>query len=276
MIRDRRLRPATERVALAGHGIPDLPTTEGMPARVVRPVLDLRCDRGAERLDRQLPFGTSVTLVEERGGASFVRSHRDGYCGWVATDGLGPPGPAATHRVIAPATLGFRAPDIKAPGPVRLGLGARLSVPGEAGRAEGTERPVLTTACGLHVPAHHCAPLDHRGQPIAVARGCLGVPYLWGGNGPDGMDCSALVQAALEATGIVCPGDSDQQRALGHPIDAADLRSGDLLFWPGHVALATGTAAIVHANAHHMATAEEPLSAAIARIGPPDALRRPA
>ncbi len=54
-------------------------------------------------------------------------------------------------------------------------------------------------------------------DPVAVAALFLGTPYLWGGNSRDGIDCSGLVQAALLACGIACPGDSDlQAKAVGH------------------------------------------------------------
>jgi cell wall-associated NlpC family hydrolase len=41
---------------------------------------------------------------------------------------------------------------------------------------------------------------------------------------------------------------------------------GDLIFWRGHVALVSAPGMILHANAHHMAVAEEPLGQAEARI----------
>ncbi|MEO1427332.1 MAG: NLP/P60 hydrolase, partial [Pseudomonadota bacterium] len=40
----------------------------------------------------------------------------------------------------------------------------------------------------------------------------------------------------------------------------------DLYFWKGHVAIAVDEATLIHANAHHMAVAYEPLAAALARI----------
>jgi len=51
------------------------------------------------------------------------------------------------------------------------------------------------------------------------------------------------------------------------------------VFWKGHVAIATGDGAIVHANAHHMCVAHEPLDHAITRIrdaggGDPTGFRR--
>ena len=45
-----------------------------------------------------------------------------------------------------------------------------------------------------------------------------------------------------------------------------NLRRGDLLFWPGHVAIARDRDTLVHANAFHMMVAIEPIAEAIARI----------
>ena len=60
---------------------------------------------------------------------------------------------------------------------------------------------------------------------------------------------------------------------------AEDRRRGDLVFWKGHVAILLDADTILHANAHHMAVAVEPLAEAIARIdaagsGPPTGYRR--
>ena len=97
----------------------------------------------------------------------------------------------------------------------------------------------------------------------------LGHAYVWGGNSGRGIDCSGLVQAALLACGIPCPGDSDLQEAM--PGTVPDTPApGDLIFWKGHVAMVSGENAIIHANAHHMAVVEEPMDEAIARIGASD------
>jgi cell wall-associated NlpC family hydrolase len=76
------------------------------------------------------------------------------------------------------------------------------------------------------------------------------------------------VQLALDAGGIGCPRDSDmQEAALGRKLSQSEqLRRGDLIFWEGHVAIVRDAETIVHANAHHMATAVENTRAAIARI----------
>jgi cell wall-associated NlpC family hydrolase len=48
--------------------------------------------------------------------------------------------------------------------------------------------------------------------------------------------------------------------------DDTPAKRGDLLFWKGHVAWVSGPNMLVHANAHHMAVAFEPMDQAIARI----------
>ena len=77
-----------------------------------------------------------------------------------------------------------------------------------------------------------------------------------------------MVQAALLACGIPCPGDSDmQEKALGQPLsETASTRRGDLFFWKGHCALAVDADRLIHANGYTMSVAYEPIKVAIARI----------
>jgi cell wall-associated NlpC family hydrolase len=103
-----------------------------------------------------------------------------------------------------------------------------------------------------------------------VAESLIGMPYLWGGRGDGGVDCSGLVQIALAAKGIATPRDTDQQRTqIGHALpDEARLRRGDVIFFPGHVGLMVDEDRLVHANAHWMAVTIEPLAEVVARLAP--------
>jgi cell wall-associated NlpC family hydrolase len=132
-------------------------------------------------------------------------------------------------------------------------------------------------AHGAWVPAAHLVPPERVETDYArTALRFREVPYLWGGRTGQGLDCSALVQLSLAAAGIAAPRDTGPQRAaLGHRVlGDAPPRARDLVFWPGHVAIALDDGLILHANAHHMAVAVEPLAVAIERVGPPAEVRR--
>jgi cell wall-associated NlpC family hydrolase len=75
---------------------------------------------------------------------------------------------------------------------------------------------------------------------IAYAVEQLGKPYIWGGTGPVGYDCSGLVMMAYRAAGIDLPRTTFQQVYSGDPVySTADLEPGDLLFVPGSDGTAT-------------------------------------
>jgi cell wall-associated NlpC family hydrolase len=106
------------------------------------------------------------------------------------------------------------------------------------------------------------------GDPITVARSFVGVTYVWGGRGGEGIDCSGLIQRALAATGVAAPRDSDMQmEALGEEIPAdAQLQSADLIFFPGHVGIMADADTLIHATRHYGKTVSEPLVDVIKRV----------
>ena len=236
---------------------------EGVRHEVIEPIAALRRAPSHEaRLDTQALKGECVTVYEiTEEGWAWGQLEADGYVGWLAANALGKPGPAPTHKVCVPRTLGFPGPDIKLPPATALPMGARLAV------LRQDER-FAVSAEGWHVPLAHLAPIKARQADfVAIAEEFLHTPYLWGGKTSLGIDCSGLVQIALQGAGHACPRDSDMQElALGKSSTLGELRRGDLVFWRGHVAIARSGDTLLHANAHHMAVAIEPVADVIARI----------
>jgi cell wall-associated NlpC family hydrolase len=200
-----------------------------------------------------------VYEVDDEGWA-WGQLLQDGYVGWLPAAALLTAGAEPTHRVAALRTLVFPGPDIRLPPVDALPLGSRVSVT--------RMQPPFAAHNGGYLTAQHLEPIGSTERDfVAVAERFIGTPYLWGGKTSVGIDCSGLVQVALDACGIKCPRDSDmQERALGVEVDPADLRRGDLIFWNGHVAIARGDGTLLHANAFHMQVAVEPATEALERI----------
>jgi cell wall-associated NlpC family hydrolase len=226
-----------------------------VPTAALRKAADPR----AEQWD-QLLFGELFRVLDVQDGFAWGQAARDGYVGFVAESDLVALGAPATHQVAVLRTYAFTEPSIKA-SPVGLySLNALTAVEATEGRfakGEGT---------GWFVAAHLAPVGVALTDYVAVAEGYLGAPYQWGGRESLGLDCSGLLQQALAACGRAIPRDTDLQLAFFAPIAAEDRRRGDLVFWRGHVAILLDAETILHANAHHMAVAIEPLAEAVARV----------
>ncbi|MGP4112841.1 NlpC/P60 family protein [Streptomyces sp. 4N509B] len=86
---------------------------------------------------------------------------------------------------------------------------------------------------------------------VAFAHAQLGKPYVWGGTGPDGFDCSGLTQAAWAAAGVALPRTSYAQVGSGTPVALSELAPGDLVFYYAglsHVGIYVGGGQVIHAS----------------------------
>jgi cell wall-associated NlpC family hydrolase len=95
-----------------------------------------------------------------------------------------------------------------------------------------------------------------RNAIVQAAESLIGTPYVWGGNGKGGVDCSGLVAYAYaHGAGRTLPRISYQQANSGHRVGLGALRPGDLVAWdnsprnPGadHIAVYAGNGYIIEA-----------------------------
>jgi cell wall-associated NlpC family hydrolase len=228
-------------------------------------------------MDSQLLFGESVRVFEQAGGWAWVQATADGYVGYLKAACLGPAGNEPTHRVASGQTV-VLSDEQQVAAPIHtLSLGARVSVVEEGERFH-------RLASGGYVFAEHLCPVASVEQDwVSVAERLLGLPYLWGGRGHGGIDCSGLVQLALESCSIPCLRDSDQQaQSVGQPIGHSPpaWQRGDLVYVPGHVLIVRDADTVIHATGFRWAVIVEPTQQALARLSlrgfDVSAVRRPA
>ncbi|MFF2042397.1 C40 family peptidase [Kitasatospora sp. NPDC058170] len=98
-------------------------------------------------------------------------------------------------------------------------------------------------AKGAAAPPPAARPWSAEGAAAAVAfaRSRIGLPYVWGGEGPGGYDCSGLTMMAWRQAGRQLNHFAADQYAQSTPIGYRQLRPGDLVFWTD-----TGRAADIH------------------------------
>lgn len=224
-----------------------------------------RAARADAPIDTQALYGECAEFLEAEENFARVRLLRDDYIGFIQADMLSQEMFEPTHRVIVPHTLLYAETDFKKPSVASLTMGAEVRVIGE-------DEKYARLHNGSYVFAQHLRPVDFRAADfVAVAEQFLHAPYFWGGKSSLGIDCSGLVQLSLYMSGRTVPRDSGpQEKLIGEPLPAKlsyeDIQRGDLLFWPGHVAIARGYGTMIHATANVMLVTIESIAKACERI----------
>jgi hypothetical protein len=232
--------------------------TRGRVALHVRPSADAL-------LETELLFGQQFHVYESTNGWAWGQSTFDCCVGYVHTIACAVEPVTPDHRVAALATPLLPGADAKRPARDLLPMNAAVKV---LDRENGFAR----IAPDGYVFEGHLERIEKFASDwVAVAERFAGTPYVWGGRTHAGIDCSGLVQTALEACGRHSPRDTDlQEKALGQrvecPADFSNLARGDLLFWTGHVAIVLDPVRVLHATSFCMEVAIEPLREAVRRI----------
>ncbi len=137
------------------------------------------------------------------------------------------PGTLTTRPALATGGIGVDTP----PPPTVAAQSSECRAAGEG----------LTGPGGGGLPAAYALPTAGQGaRAVQQALAQLGKPYVWGGVGPTGFDCSGLTMTSWAAAGVAIPRTAAAQSTTGIPVPGlASLQPGDLLFIAG----SNGTAA---------------------------------
>lgn len=220
----------------------------------------------------QLLLGDPVLVEEVSGGWARVvalgqaRPVLDprGYPGWVPAAHLAPGRPGqspaegeAGERYVVDALVTSLLAEPGSGRPaldVVIGTALTAAGPPRAGylpvALAGRPRPLWARRADLATPARAVS----GEQILAAARRFAGVPYVWGGTSPYGIDCSGLVYLAHRRCGVLVPRDADDQADAAEPVDPHEHTAGRLVFFQDdghridHVGILDAAGQLLHAS----------------------------
>ena len=203
----------------------------------------------------EILYGEVVETISHHGDFLKCKNLGDDYEGFVPKEALSDELIVPTHKVIRLHSFVYREPDFKTLTITHLSFLSSLTLTGER------ENGFCEIEGGGWMWEDDLAPIDHKApNHLQTAMMFLNLPYLWGGKTSRGVDCSGLVQLALQHAGHLCPRDSHLQEKVrfGEKIDFGDsdhpenLQRGDIVFLKGHVGIMSDKTHILNATSRTM------------------------
>ena len=218
-------------------------------------------------LETELLYGDIIKIINLKKGWCYCKNTSDNYKGWIQDKYIGEY-QKNSHYIINRNSIVYQKPNINSPYIFNAYLNSKILV--KDIQPDWTEI-ILNTVNFKNgfIPTNHIQPINEKSKKnwFDYAKDFLGTPYLLGGKTIQGIDCSGLVQLALETNKIKFPRNTfDQISFLSKEIcDTNCIEKKCLIFWEGHVAIALNENEVLHSNAFHMEVTIEPLERVIKR-----------
>lgn len=215
----------------------------------------------SSELVTQATLGTPVKVYKKEGGWYYIQTP-DGYLAWVDYGGVTPISEEelstwkSSDKVIYLEPYGFSYEEANVDAPVISDLvaGNILELTGEQNGFYKVKYPNdkqgFIEKDKAQPYQEWVTSLKPTGETlIETSKSFTGVPYLWGGTSPKGVDCSGYTKTIFFLNGIILPRDASQQIHTGIEVDSTkefdNLQPGDLLFF-GKEATETSPERVIH------------------------------
>lgn len=243
--------------------LPDSEGLEGKTMGVVKiSVANLRDEpKHSAQLVTQATLGMPLKVYKKQGGWYYIQTP-DGYLGWVDYGGLANMTPDEFSKwksaqkliYLKPFGNSYEKPDDGSQSVTDLVAGDIIELLSEENGfykvkyPDGREAFIANAEASPYQDWLDSLEMEKE-DLVDTSKKLMGLPYLWGGTSPKGVDCSGFTKTVYFLNGVVIPRDASQQVHTGKLVDTTrnfqNLIPGDLLFF-GRPATDSSSERVVH------------------------------
>tara|TARA_Y100000590_G_scaffold33844_1_gene37054 strand:- start:4933 stop:5667 length:735 start_codon:yes stop_codon:yes gene_type:complete len=207
----------------------------------------------------QLLYGDNFKTIKKKGSWIKIKNISDNYKGYIKYKRFFLD-QKNTHKVCNLYANIYSKPNIKNKIKAKLSFASKLKIVKKKGDFYKFDN--------LWIKKKDIKNISYKNKDIFEnLKKFISIKYKWGGKHFSGIDCSGLVQLFLNFNNKFCPRDTkDQIKYFKKKIKLENIRKNDLIFWKGHVAIATSKHNLIHAYGPLKKTVSMPIKQTIKRI----------
>ena len=208
-------------------------------------------------LSTQLLYGETFKILKQNKSWIKIKNDQDNYQGFIKEKNFST-NQKNTHKVCSLSAKVYLKPGIKIK--KKLSFGSKIKV------IENKKN--FYKFDNFWIKKKDIKKINYKTKNVFKnIKQFLNTRYRWGGKHYSGIDCSALVQLSFNFNNKFCPRDTkDQIRYFKKKIKIENIKKNDLIFWKGHVAIATSKNTLIHAYGPKKKTLIMPIKKTIDRI----------
>ena len=207
----------------------------------------------------QLLYGDTFKRLKKFGSWIKIKNDTDNYKGYIKNNNF-PPNQKNTHKIHKLyANLYFK-PNLKSKIKKKISFGAKVKIIEKKNNFYKFDN--------LWIKKKDLKKINYKTKNIFKnINKFINTKYKWGGKCFAGVDCSGLIQLFFNFNNKFCPRDAkDQVKYFKKKIELKNIKKNDLIFWKGHVAVATSKNSLVHAYGPLKKTVKMPIKKTIRKI----------